>query len=261
MHRPLYDELVPYYELVEGRDWRGELGLIESILKQHGSRTVVDLGCGPGYHVRALAKLGFEATGIDISRRNILFARRKANQEHLRPRFVIGSYYDYQPRRSVDATLCLNWSIPTRDDELRRFLRNTRLMLRIGGILILDYERVSDIVWSEVGKPMVNSWDFKGRTIVRVSRGEVISNVLHSTDVYIVYSNRRPPKSPDEAARYRRMRGTNLAKTYIDSSYVRFFSIPELRRFAAESGFRLIDNHVLPRNGYKRNYAVLARAS
>ena len=261
MHRPLYDQLVPYYEVVEGRDWRGEVRLIISILRKHGSETVVDLGCGPGYHVRALAKLGFNVTGVDISRRNILFARKRARQEHVHPRFVVGSYYDYRPRQTIDAALCLNWSIPTRDDELRRFLRNTRSMLPIGGLLILDYERISDIVWRGLGKPVVNSWDLEELLVVRVSVGKIVSNVLHSTDVYILYPKADPARPPDEVARYRRVRDTNLARVYVDSSYVRFFSIPELRHFATESGFNLIANHILPRNGYKRNYAVLERFS
>jgi len=261
MHRPLYDQLVPYYDLVEGRDWRGEVKLIVSILRKHQSETVVDLGCGPGYHVRALAKLGFNATGIDISRRNILFAIKRARREHVQPRFVVGSYYDYRPRQIVDAALCLNWSIPTRDYELRRFLRNTRRMLRIGGIMILDYERISDIVWRDLGKPVVRSWKLKELVIVRVSLGEIVSNVLHSTDIYILYPKGNPPRPPNEVVRYRWVRDRNLAQIYADSSYVRFFSIPELRHFATESGFTLLANHILPRNGYKRNYAVLERVS
>jgi SAM-dependent methyltransferase len=261
MHRPLYDQLVPYYEVVEGRDWAAELRLIVSILREHESKTVLDLGCGTGFHVRALAKHGFDATGVDVSRRNILFARKRAAEEHVHPRFVVGSYYEYRPHELVDAALCLNWSIPTRDDELRRFLRNTRLLLRTGGFLIVDYERVSDIVWKDVGKPIVNSWRIKGLVIVRVSLGNMVSNVLHSTDAYILYSNRNPSRAPDEVARYRAPRSAALARTYVDSSYVRFFSISELRRFAVESGFKLAANHVLPRNGYKRNYAVLVKTS
>lgn len=261
MHRSLYDELVPYYDLVEGRDWRSEVRLIVSTLRKHESETVVDLGCGPGYHVRALAKLGFNATGVDISRRNISFARKRARQEHLHPRFVVGSYYNYRPRQSIDAALCLNWSIPTRDDAVRRFLRNTRSMLRIGGLLILDYERISDIVWKNLGKPVVNSWNLRGLVIVRVSVGKMVSNVLQSRDVYILYPEVNRPCSPSEVARYRRVCYANLAQIYVDSSYVRFFSIPELRHFAAESGFRLIANHALPRDGYRRNYAVLERVS
>jgi SAM-dependent methyltransferase len=261
MYRPLYDQLVPYYDLVEGRDWRGEVRLVACVLRKHGSETVVDLGCGPGYHVRALAKLGFNVVGVDISPRNILFARKRARQEHVHPRFVVGNYYNYQPRQTADATLCLNWSIPTRDDELRRFLNNTRSILRIGGLLILDYERIAEIVRKDLGRPMVNSWNVKGLVIVRVSVGSLVSNVLHSRDIYILYPHRNQTRSPDEAARYSRVRSSGLVQVYVDVSHVRFFSIPELRHFAVQSGFRLIENHVLPRNGYKRNYAVFERVS
>jgi hypothetical protein len=134
-------------------------------------------------------------------------------------------------------------------------------MVRVGGLLILDFERISDIVWKDVGKPIVNSWNFKKLLIVRVSLGEISSNVLHSRDVYILYSNRKTSRAPGEAARYRPVGGATPAKTYVDASYVRFFSLSELRHFAAESGFKLISCHVLPRNGYKRNYAVLARTT
>lgn len=259
MRRALYDQLVPYYELIEGRDWRGELKLIISILRKAGSETVIDLGCGPGYHVRALSKVGFKPTGIDISAPNIHFARKRAKEEKVHPRFVVGSYYDYRPRENADACLCLNWSIPTRDDDLRRFLSNTRSVLHVGGLLILDYERISDIVWSDLGRPVVSSWNLREVMIVRVSVGQMISNVLHSRDVYILYQKRNGPRVPNELVRYGPASSSNTTRVYVDSSYVRFFSMPELKRFAVRSGFRLIDNHVLPRNGYKRNYAVLRK--
>jgi SAM-dependent methyltransferase len=261
MQRPLYDELVPYYEIIEGRDWRGEIRLIASILRKHGSKTVVDLGCGTGYHARKLWKQGFKATGVDISPQNIRFARRRAKQERVQPHFIVGSYYHYRPNRSFDAALCLNWSIPTRDSELRRFLSNTRSILRVGGLLVFDYERVSQIVWKDVGKPIVNSWNLKDVLVVRVSVGQMLSNVLYSRDVYILYPKNIRSAAPDETARYRAVQDKRPAKVYEDRSYVRFFSIPELRRFARKTGFRFMENHQLPRNGYRRSYAVLQRTS
>jgi len=143
MKRPLYSQLVPYYELIEGRDWHNEIRLITSVLSAHKSESVVDLGCGTGYHVRALTKLGFNVTGVDISKQNIEFARKRAEKEKIRTRFVIDSYYRYQPDESVDAALCLNWSIPVRDHEVKRFLDNASTMLRPHGLLIVDFERRS----------------------------------------------------------------------------------------------------------------------
>ena len=261
MQRPLYSQLVPYYEVIEGRDWRREMKLLASILNENGSETIVDLGCGTGYHVRRFARLGFRAVGVDISRPNILFARRKAKQEKVRALFVSGSYYNFRPRYKVDAALCLNWSIPTRDDEIRRFLSNTRSILRIGGLLIFDYERVSQVVWGDVGKPMVSSWILKNISIVRVSLGHMIANVLYSRDVYLLFHEDTNESIPKESKRYQAVRGHGPVEVYVDTSYVRFFSFFELRRFARESGFRVIANHTLPRNGYLRNYAVLERVS
>jgi len=259
MNRPLYNQLVSYYELVEGRDWQSEIRLITSILKDHHCKSVIDLGCGTGYHVRALTTFGFETTGIDISKQNILFARKRAVEEHIRPRLVVGSYYEYRTAERFDSALCLNWSIPVRDNEVKRFLNNTYSLLRTGGLLVLDFERVSQVVWSDVGKAIIDSWSQKSELIVRVSVGQMVSNVLYSRDVYLIYRKMLRPKLPNERSRYRAAEKNTQVQTYIDRSCVRFFSMSEIRKFARESGFRVISNFVLPRGKYKRNYAVLEK--
>lgn len=259
MRRPLYDQLVAYYELIEGRDWKSEVGLITSILRNHGAESLVDLGCGTGYHVRALTKLGFEAKGIDVSEANIRFARRKAATEKIHPPFVIGSYYEYHPHASFDAALCLNWSIPVRNNEVKRFLDNTHSLLRSGGLLIFDYERISQIVWSDVGKAIVQSWDKDDQLIVRVSLGQVASNVLYSRDVYIIYPRLLKLTVPSERSRYQADNRTSRVQVFIDSSCVRFFSMSEIRSLARKSGFRVVANFALPRGKYKRNYVALEK--
>jgi SAM-dependent methyltransferase len=261
MNRPLYNQLVAHYELIEGRDWRSETNLITAILRKHESRSIVDLGCGTGYHVRALAKRGFHATGIDISEQNIRFARKEAKRERVHPHFHVDSYYAYRPDEEFDAALCLNWSIPVTDDGLKQFLDNTNSLLRGGGVLIFDFERISEIVWKDVGKSMMDSWEHGKELVVRVSVGEIVSNVLYSRDVYAIYPKNSNPKLPNEKARYKAARRSDLVRVYVDRSYVRFFSIPEIRRFSKHSGFRLSDNLALPRNRYRRNYAVLRKIS
>jgi SAM-dependent methyltransferase len=258
MERPLYNQLVPYYELVEGRDWRGEVDLITSILRRHNSKSIVDLGCGTGHHVRALAKLGFRATGIDISNPSIRFARRKAKEENAEATFLVGSYYDYRPSELFDAALCLNWSIPVRDDAVRRFLDNTNALLRPGGLLIFDFERVSQICWADVGKPITESWSLPDKVIVRVSVGRILSNILYSRDVYVIYPKLSKASIPNEQSRYQASR-TKQVQLYIDNSCVRFFSMPEIRIIAKRSGFRIIDSHFLRRHKYKRNYVALRK--
>jgi SAM-dependent methyltransferase len=259
MNRPLYNQLVEYYEIVEGRDWQTEVDLLAFILQGHKCKSVVDLGCGTGLHVRALTKRGFRAFGVDISKQNITLARRKVRQEGDRANFVVASYYNFRPAERFDAAVCLNWSIPVRNDEVKRFLDNTRALLQPRGILIFDYERSSQIVRDDVGRAMTESWNVKDEVIVRSSVGQLESNVLFSRDVYLIYptASRRIP--PSEKMRYAASRHSKEVQVYCDTSCVRFFSIAEIKKISRNSGFRMISNFVLPRKKYSRNYAVLQK--
>ncbi len=257
MNRPLYNQLVPYYELIEGRDWQNEINLIRSVLREYHCKSLIDLGCGTGYHTRALTRLGFHVTGIDISKENIRFARMKAKERNFHPRFVVGSYYTYRPSEPYDSALCLNWSIPVQDAEVKRFLDNTYSILQPGGLLIFDFERVSQIVWSDVGKPITDMWDQEDKLIVRVSVGQVSANVLYSRDVYLFYPKSPKEERPDERSRYEA--ADTRVQMYVDRSCVRFFSVKEIRHFARQSGFRVVRNFLQPRKKYTRNYVVLEK--
>ena len=259
MNRPLYSQLVDYYEILEGRDWHTEVDLIAFILQGRKCASVLDLGCGTGLHVRVLTERGFKAIGVDISRTNVSYARRKAKMESVAASFVVGSYYSYRPEEPFDAAICLNWSIPVRDNEVKRFLTNTRALLRPGGLLIFDYERASQIVRGDLGRAIVESWNLKDKVIVRSSVGHLESNVLFSRDVYIIYPSTSRLKAPLEEMRYDASRHSNDVQVYCDTSCVRFFSMTEIRKLAKDSGFKMVDNFVLPRKKYSRNYAVLQR--
>lgn len=260
MDRPLYNQLVRYYELLEGRDWKSEINLVASVLDDHECKSIVDLGCGTGYHVRSLTRLGFRTTGVDISVRNIRFAKKKAAEAGIHPRFVVGSYYAYHPVKSYDAALCLNWSIPVKDGDIRRFLDNTFSLLRPGGLLIFDYEKVSDLAWNDVGRPILDSWDLDKELVVRVSVGQVDSNVLSSRDIYVIYPKRHEFGLPNENSRYKAVGEGKDAQIYVDHSFVRFFSLAEIRRFARVSGFKMVADLVLPGRQYKRSYVALKKA-
>lgn len=94
---------------------------------------------------------------------------------------------------------------------------------------------------------------------MRVSVGHIVSNVLYSRDVYLIYPSLPLQKRPDEGLRYKAVGGIAHVQMYADRSCVRFFSMPEIRSFARRSGFKVTANFILPRDKYKRNYAVLEK--
>ena len=53
------------------------LPAVTKALQQCGARTVLDLGCGNGAVTSALAKMGFEMTGMDSSETGLAIAREK----------------------------------------------------------------------------------------------------------------------------------------------------------------------------------------
>ena len=53
-----------------------------------GPRRVIELGCGAGNNVMAVARLGFDVTGVDIAEAAVELARRAAAKAQLACRFV-----------------------------------------------------------------------------------------------------------------------------------------------------------------------------
>src|SRR5579862_3364223 len=65
-------------------------GTLEKILKKYKVKTVLDLTCGTGSQVFHLLKRGFKVTGSDISKGMLKIAKRKANQENIKIKFLRG---------------------------------------------------------------------------------------------------------------------------------------------------------------------------
>jgi SAM-dependent methyltransferase len=67
---------------------------IPEILTEHGTKTVLDLGCGSGWLSIYLARAGFQVTGVDVAAHAIDLARTWANQENWKIRFDISDIAD-----------------------------------------------------------------------------------------------------------------------------------------------------------------------
>ena len=65
-------------------------------------RSVLDLGCGPGLYTHRWAATGADVTGVDVSARSLAYARRAAQRDGLRVRYVEADYLAWQPERTFD---------------------------------------------------------------------------------------------------------------------------------------------------------------
>lgn len=137
-----YRKLIAWPERIR-REWP----LLEEVLSSGPSRRLLELGCGPGQHARALAGAGFEVVGVDRSE-SMLAA---ATEEPLPPglTFVLGDITEVD--RVVDGTFgaafCLGNTLPHLADEerLRAFAGALARVLEPGAPLllqILNYDRI-----------------------------------------------------------------------------------------------------------------------
>ena len=168
----LYDEIGPKYSANKPRaisDYT-ELPTLVALAGHVRRKRVLDVGCGPGRHARALIDKGARVTGIDVSAEMIKAAQARCAG---RGRFFRADFARAEfPRASFDlitASLCLMYA-PT----LQPVFQNFRRWLRPGGRLIFSiyhpvrfFQKVPDFdfarrqkVWLHLQGCDVTVWNY-----------------------------------------------------------------------------------------------------
>lgn len=132
-------------------DWKGRLGRempgLVSALRAVDAERVLDLGCGTGRHVEALALAGFDAVGTDAS--EAMLARAA---QHLGGRERLEAWRMGEPpttalldRAPFDALVALGnvWPQLLSESETRAAAAACLQLLRPGGLLILGLKALA----------------------------------------------------------------------------------------------------------------------
>jgi glycine/sarcosine N-methyltransferase len=128
-----------------------ELPFIIEKLHESNARVVLDAATGTGMHAIALAQLGYQASGADISRGMVERAQMNANSAGVQARFEIagfGSLAQTFGSGSCDAVLCLGNSLPhllSRTD-LDQALVDFAACLKAGGLLLIQNRNFDAVI-------------------------------------------------------------------------------------------------------------------
>lgn len=142
----IYDLIAPIYDEVNRDiDYSAWADFVDRIIKKEGAEKtslVLDLGCGTGSMTFALAKLGYDMTGVDSSA-EMLDIARKRREEICSDKDILWLCQDmtelelYGTVEAVVSTLdCINHL--TSDDEVKKCFSLVHNYLSPDGLFIFD---------------------------------------------------------------------------------------------------------------------------
>jgi len=117
----------------------GECDFIEKEVGFNKKISILDLGCGTGRHSIELTRRGYSVTGLDLSQSMLDQAKRKADQENLKVRFMQGDARHLPFQNEFDLVIMLcegSFSLMETDEMNYQILQQARKAVRQGGKLI-----------------------------------------------------------------------------------------------------------------------------
>jgi len=105
----------------------------EMVLDLLEGKRVLDIGCGTGFITNAAAKRGYSVVGIDMEKKGIEIAKKKANKK---TKYYVGDFLNFKfKENNFDSIILTDVLEHVKDD--RSLLRGVFRTLKKGGALIL----------------------------------------------------------------------------------------------------------------------------
>lgn len=184
---------------------------------QKGAR-LLDLACGFGRHAVELAARDYEIAGLDVSMAMLQRALNEAQRRGLSIKFVHGDMRELNFNGIFDACFCWQTSFGYFDDRTNvQVAKGIARALKPGGRFLLDVVNRDYVV----GEMPSRTW-WEGHECVFLEEVEFDNHfsVLHTKRSFI-YEDGSPPRE--------------------FSSYIRLYSLHELRQLLHFAGFRVLE--------------------
>jgi len=143
----VFGDYARFYDLLyRDKDYEGEAGYVDSLLRRYapGAGVLLELGCGTGIHAALLTKRGYRVHGIDVSGEMLDAAERRRallpENEASNLSFSESDIRCYRAEKSFDAVVSLFHvvSYQTSDDDLEGVFDTVSGNLDAGGIFVFD---------------------------------------------------------------------------------------------------------------------------
>lgn len=229
----VFDAYARYYDLLySDKDYSAEAEYVAARIRKYAprARSVLELGCGTGAHAEALARLGFEVTGVDLSAKMVARANeRRSNLPAELARCISFSEGDLRLLRSgrefdVAISLFHVMSYQTDNSDLLAALETADAHLRPGGLFLFDFWHGGAVLSQ---KPEVRIKRLEDRA-VRITR--IAEPTVHATRnvVDVEFTVFVEDKASGDIRQFRELHP------------MRYLFLPELQQMAS-ARFELLD--------------------
>lgn len=147
-------------------DYREEFRRCNRILRKHGCKSVLELGCGSGTLARHFLDAGYDYTGMDIAPEMLAIAKSEVPGA----RFIRGDMRRFSLTKKFDAVLICGRSFAymTTNQDVRGALRSIHRVLKAEGILMFDnFNAVT--LFKEFSNRITQKVKAGGKTFIRRS--------------------------------------------------------------------------------------------
>jgi SAM-dependent methyltransferase len=141
-HDQLYQR-AQYYDIALRRDVRPEVDFVQEVYRRHAgaeATSVLEIGCGPGYHAREFARRGLRSVGLDYSAPMLQLAQEQAAEEGASVEWLVADMRDFLLEQPVDMAVVYFDGIDALHEnaDLVRHLRVVADNLTSNGLYIID---------------------------------------------------------------------------------------------------------------------------
>jgi SAM-dependent methyltransferase len=145
-----------YYDIALARDVTRETEFLLAVFQNHAPhplRSVLEIGCGPGYHARALARKGLAVSALDISEPMIELARSYAALEDVSVHWMVADMRVFDLDEPVDMAVCLFDGIDAllTDSEYEEHFAAVSANLSENGLYVVDCTHPRDCSLANYG--------------------------------------------------------------------------------------------------------------
>lgn len=216
-----------YNAFYKDKDYKKEVGMVDSLLKIHGNniKDIIVYGCGTGGHDIELAKLGYRCHGIDLSPQMIDVAKERTKKEKCANTYEVADIRHYRSGKKYDAVVSLFhvMSYQTENDDIINAIKSARSVLKDDGVFLFDVWYGSGVL-RDMPNVRIKEVEDEHNRLVRLCRPEIFENrnvVDVNYEIMVIEKQ------------------SGNVKTIRETHSMRYYFRPEMEYYLNQCGFRL----------------------